>query len=193
MYHSPQQIENRNWSLIPLVQGCDFESSKAIVAPGTLQDCMNYEVNSLGYERSQGLFLYNGTYDRAIDNMWYVADTAANATFSGSFTLGGRVTWANGEGVCIYIRDDVDVEGIGLVDIEGEVPDTATVFTDVTTTNTFTLTDTRRGELLVDPKNEQYTNDPDTGIGIADTITKYLAFITSVNTAITSEASSGWP
>ena len=179
--------------MIPLVQGCDFESSKAIVAPGTLQECMNYEVNSLGYERSQGLLVYNGTYDRSVDNMWYIADLDADALYSGvSFDLGTTVTWNGGSGTCVFSRSIGSLKELGLVNIVGEVPDTATVFT-AENGETFTLSGSRRGQLLVDPINETYATDPSTGLPIAGTTTDYLAFIKVVNNLLSQATNTTWP
>jgi hypothetical protein len=184
-----RQIENRNYGVIPLVGGADLQESKALVLPGTLQDTLNYEVVSRGYTRGQGLLLYHGTYDAAIENFWYVGDTDANLVIGGvgGFTLGGGVSWEGGTGTCIYweISGANSYKALGIVDVDGEAPETALTFTDDVTGTT--LTTTRVPETL-DTATYPHDSSP-----IAGTITDYLAFINAANTAIAAQTSSAWP
>jgi hypothetical protein len=188
---NPQSIENRSYGVIPLTGGSDFETSKALVEPGTLRDVLNYEVTSQGYDRSQGLLLYGGTYDAAVENMWFIGETEANSTLggAGSFTLGGEVRWDTGTGTCIYWFEDGanSTRSLGLVEVSGTSPDLATTFYDIVTGTTFTLNDTRRAQKLEDAT---YAHDSS---GVASTVTDYLTFINGVNTSLVASASAAWP
>jgi hypothetical protein len=186
---NPEHVENRNYGVIPLAGGVDLSESKALVTPGTLQDCLNYEVVSRGYTRSQGLLLYHGTYDAAIENFWYVGDTDAASTVSGlgAFTLGGAVSWEGGSGTCIYWNIDGtnSYKALGIVDVDGESPDTALSFTDDTTGTEFTITRV--------PTTLEDATYPHDSSAIAGNVTDYLAFINSANTAIAAQTTSTWP
>jgi hypothetical protein len=138
---SPKDIENRSYSIVPLSGGLNFTESKALVQPGTLQDTLNYEVKSRGYSRAQGLLLYHGTYDASVENLWYIADINANLTLVGTgFTLGGKVTWANGYGTCIYWEEvGSTYKALGVVDVEGTAPAQTDTFTDAETGTTLSI------------------------------------------------------
>lgn len=192
----PEDIENRNYSFAPFVAGCNLESPRFFQEPGTLASCFNYEITSLGYERSQGLRSYDGTWDYPITNLWYVGDVTANVTISGAFTLGGEVTWANGRGraKCVYYRNDVDVVAIGLVDAFNLEPvQVNAVFTDVESGNTMQITSGRVGQPLVaESAGGGFATDPSTTNVIAETVQDYLDFINEVNLALTAETANTW-
>lgn len=182
-------IENRGYGVVPLSGGLNFTDSKALVTPGTLQDTLNYEVRSRGYTRAQGLLLYHGTYDYAIENMWYVADTDANSTLTGvgTFTLGGVVTWEGGSGICIYWDEDAvnNTKALGIVDSDGLLASTAVEFTDASTGTVFTVT---RTPTTLATATYAHNSSP-----VAATITDYLTFIGEVNTAVAAQTADTWP
>lgn len=183
-------IENRNFGVVPFAGGLDLRESKALVRPGTLASCLNYEVTGRGYSRGQGLFLYGGTYDSAVESMWWIAETEANSTLVGSgFTLGGEVTWEGGSGTCVYWNTDGlnSTRNLGVVDVVGESPTTATAFTDTDTSTVFTLTGARVAQELL---SATYAHN---GSAVAGTVTDYLTFMNSVNTALCASSSSTWP
>lgn len=182
-------VENRRHSVVPFTGGLDLRESKALVRPGTLADCLNYEVTGRGYDRGQGLYLYGGTYDSAVENLWWVAETEANSSYTGDFTVGGEVTWEGGSGIVIYWNLDGlnSTRTLGIVDVVGAAPDGVTVFTDTESGSTFTLNAARRAQELFEAT---YAHDSS---AVADTVTKYLAIINTINTAVCAEASSTWP
>jgi hypothetical protein len=192
---NPSDIEARSYGVIPLAGGLDLTQSKALVTPGTLQDTLNYEVVSRGYTRAQGLLHYNGTYDAAVENMWYIGGLDVNTTIggAGTFTLGGAVTWENpltdkpGSGVCVWWDVDApnNTKALGVVDIDGALPNEAVEFTDVETGTTFLVAD---DPLVLEDAVYFHNSQP-----IAGDITDYLAFINLVNTTIAAQTSSTWP
>jgi len=187
---SIDQIENREYSVIPLAGGLDLAESKALVLPGTLQDAINYEVVSRGYTRGQGLLLYHGTHDRSVDNMWYIADLDANTTLTGAngFTLGGTVTWGtNSTGTCVYWYEDGvnNYKALGIIDVTGDAPAAGDTYVD--STESTELEVPRAPTDLVDAT---YPHDSTDVVG---TVTDYLTFINGVNTSIAAETASTWP
>lgn len=183
----PRQIEGRNWKLVPLAFGCDFESSKALVQDGSLYDCMNYEVGSVGYERSQGLLLYGGTYDSPVRDVWYVADVDANVTLTGAFRVGATVTWTGGSGTLVKFTNAGGKRELFLVDVLGTKPNNTGTTVYSSEGETFTLTGTRRGQRLLDATDPLTTND------LAGTVTDYLNEINSIMEELASASSTTWP
>lgn len=181
----PSLIENRNYGVVPLQGGLNFTDPKALVTPGTLEDTLNYEVVSKGYTRSKGLFLYNGMFDEAIDDMWWVTDKDALSTIVGSFSIGERISWTGGTGTCVYWEayPGRAAHVLGIANIVGTLPSTALVFTG-TGVNSFTVTITPTQ--LADA---EYANNGDP---VCATVTDYLTLINTVNTGLCSDSSVLW-
>ena len=100
----PRDVEGRKFNPLVLQGGADQETSKFSVNPSTLQDVLNYAASTKGYQRSEGLFHFDGTIDGAVTNLWVVAVDDNEATVTGTgFTLGGAVTWGDSSsGVVVY-------------------------------------------------------------------------------------------
>jgi hypothetical protein len=191
MHIDASRIEGRDHEIYGLTGGLDQKTTKIGVRPGTLQDCINYEVTSVsGYTRSQGLLFFDGTYDAAVENMWYIGENDADSVFVGSgFTVGGVVTWGSGStGRAAYWENNLaaNYKVLGIVEVSGTAPALNDIFTDATTGTTFQTT-------VIAPTKLFSAVQPDTSAPIADTITSYLDFINnSVNTQITGQTSSSW-
>lgn len=195
----PKAVEGRNFGVIPLTGGLNLTDARALVQPGTLQDCLNYEVVDRGYTRGQGLMLYNGSYGSSVEDMWYIADTTANGvsyslSVPGSQPLGITATWEGGSGKLVYWHVNYDADpaeefaAIGITDVDG-IPPTAAGLTITTTNDSWTpatFTSPRAAQKLAD------ATYPNSGELVASSQSEYLDFINAANTAITSQTASSW-
>jgi hypothetical protein len=184
----PNDVEGRKFSPVLLIGGIDQETSKFGVNPGTLQDALNYTASTKGYTRAQGLFYFDGTIDAAVTNMWMVGTDHTDSTLYGAgFTLGGVVSWGdNSTGKVVYwnsVAGSANYYQLGIVEILGDPPAAGHTFLDAETGSYLVLQPT----VTYDPSELVLSRDPDTGAYIADTVTKYLAFLNdTVNDALVS-------
>lgn len=163
---------------VNLAGGVDQETSKFSVPPGTLADCLNYNSSTRGYQRAQGLWRYDGTFDSAVKNMWVVGADDDDADLSGTgFTLGGAVTWGtDSSGTCVYYlrgSGSPNYTMLGIVEITGTAPTGGDTLRDEVTGTQLILNES----LTYEPATLASAVYPNTGLPIAGTITDYLAFI----------------
>lgn len=78
-------MSNLEPSIVPLQAGLDLQSPKLIAQPGSMLDCVNYEIiDKLGYSRIDGFTRYDGTpyfVDINYNNLVYLGETT---TISGT-------------------------------------------------------------------------------------------------------------
>lgn len=194
-YFDPEQVEGKEFVPVLLRGGLDLVQSKYDVYAGSLQDVLNYESSDQGYTRSQGLLFYDGTYDAAVEDMWYIGTTygvggESTYTTAGGMTLGGTATWGTGNsGTVVYFNTtsgSPDYLELGLVEITGSVPAAGDTIMDSETGTLIAL----GGTLAYPPATISGARNPSTGAYLADTISKYLTYINdTVNTGITGQTS----
>ena len=176
-----KDVEGREYQPVVFAGGLDQETSRFVVPPGTLSDCLNYNASTKGYTRAQGLWYYDGTLDEAVHNMWFVGGDDDESSLVGpGFSLGGSITWgtASSGRVVYYERGaatppDPDYTMLGILDISGAVPTDGDVISESETSTTWTLT----GPMTYPAATLATAQNPDTGAYIADTVTKYLTFL----------------
>lgn len=81
--------------------GLDLVTAKQEASPGSLRDCLNYEVgNRRGYQKSLGLSGYSGGVVVGVTDPYLFYSTASNGSnctlATAFFTHGQRVKWGNG-------------------------------------------------------------------------------------------------
>lgn len=186
-----KDIEGRQFSPVALTKGLDQETNKFTVEAGTLSDCLNYNVTTLGYTRAKGLWWYDGTIDHAITNMWMITvdDDESSTIGANGFTLGGAVSWDDGDStgtVCYYDRvaGTPDYTLLGVIGIRGTQPAAGDVLVDTEYGTSLTL-----GAMTYPPSELITARYPDTGDYIADNITDCTNFLNRiVDAAFTSNS-----
>ena len=186
-----KDIEGRAYKPAIFTAGLDQETSKFSVAPGSLSDCLNYNVTTRGYTRARGLWYYDGTLDHAVQNMWFIGvdDDESTLTGANGFTLGGGVTWDDGDssGTVAYydrVAGTPDYTLLGIVGIEGDMPVEGDLLTDTEFGTTLSLT----GPLTYAPSQLAGARNPSNGNYYAATVTNYLNFLNgTVNSELVSQ------
>lgn len=85
---NPEMFPKPEALTVPLTSGLDFISPKTQVNPGSLQECMNYEVaRESGYSLSRGLMAYSGRSLRATNT--YLLGKVQNTVGSPQIYSGG--------------------------------------------------------------------------------------------------------
>src|SRR5690349_20024641 len=65
--------------------GLDFRSAKCLLKPGTLSDCLSYEVvDRTGYKRIDGFLRYDGSAHIQDEDIFYLKSTDATTVMSGA-------------------------------------------------------------------------------------------------------------
>jgi hypothetical protein len=97
--YGPQQ--NYKVTAVPLDGGLDFVSPPSMVRPGTLTDCLNYEVvDRNGYRRVDGYYRWDNAYEFEDDRPYYiqVTETAGGASAVGDFLTTFDTTFSDNTG-----------------------------------------------------------------------------------------------
>src|ERR1044072_5430744 len=70
---------------IVLDGGLDFRSTKSLLKPGTLSDCLNYEVvDHTGYKSINGFLRYDGSAYIQDENIFYLRSTSGTSVLNTS-------------------------------------------------------------------------------------------------------------
>lgn len=184
-------VEGRNFLPVVLGGGLDQVTSKFTVYPGSLQDCLNYESSDTGYTRSQGLLFFDGTYDSAVEDMWYIGaqlSPRVDAIMPDptlSFTVGDRATWGEGNsGVVVYWNiqyGTYDYVELGIAEVIGVEPQPGDTIVDGSSGAQLQL----QSGMAYPATTLEGAVHPGTGVQLANTISKYLAYINgTVNTSV---------
>lgn len=96
----PRAVEGRAYGQVGLAGGLDLTSGKSFAPPGTLADCVNFEVVDGHYERTQGIIPLGG-YQRSIPNnyWWFLAPDVNHYLWGGTSDIEGELWYwfANGD------------------------------------------------------------------------------------------------
>lgn len=97
---------------VPAVGGVDKVTPKSLATPGTLFDCMNFEVGEeLGYSVADGLFRWSGKTNSDV-KQWFEADITGGTgplTFrrGGVYTVESTITGDTAQIKILDINDDI--------------------------------------------------------------------------------------
>lgn len=109
-----EALTSQTHAHVPAVGGADLVTPKSIVTPGTLSDCMNFEVGEeLGYSVADGLFRWSGKTNSDV-KQWFEADISEHVpdpilTFrrGGIYTVESTVTGDTAKIKILDINDAV--------------------------------------------------------------------------------------
>ena len=127
---NPEMFPKPEALTVPLTGGLDFISPKTQVNPGSLQECMNYEVaRESGYSLSRGLMAYSGRSLRATNTylLGKVQDTVGSPQIyaGGIYTVENQASSQQAK-IKVYLLDGTDLYFQAIEGRIGEV--TASLF-----------------------------------------------------------------